>query len=129
MIILDTDVMIDLLRQYPPAVAWLESFGDEEIVMPGFVIMEVIQGCSNKVEQEQVERKLANYGRLWPSAETCDEALSTFIRFHLSHGLGIIDTIIGQTAVNLGSPLFTFNQKHYTAIPNLQIKRPYLRKL
>jgi len=37
MILLDTDVMIDLLRQYPPAVAWLDSLGDEEIVLPGYL--------------------------------------------------------------------------------------------
>ncbi len=32
MILLDTDVMIDCLRRYPPAVAWLESLREEEIV-------------------------------------------------------------------------------------------------
>ncbi len=30
MILLDTDVMIDILRQYPPAISWLESLEDEE---------------------------------------------------------------------------------------------------
>lgn len=32
MILLDTDVAIDLLRQYPPAVTWLNSLGEEEII-------------------------------------------------------------------------------------------------
>lgn len=31
MLILDTDIMVDLLRGYPPAVAWLESLGEAEI--------------------------------------------------------------------------------------------------
>jgi predicted nucleic acid-binding protein len=57
MILLDTDIMIDLLRQYPPAVAWLNSLGDEEIVLPGFVAME-LQGCDNKAEQNKVEKVL-----------------------------------------------------------------------
>lgn len=51
MIFLDTDVMIDLLRQYPPATAWLNSLGAEEIVLPGFVAMELIQVCRDKAEQ------------------------------------------------------------------------------
>lgn len=129
MVILDTDIMIDLLRQYPPAITWLESIGDEKIALPGFVVMEVIQGCSNKVEQERLERKLASYtySMLWPSAETCNIALSVFAQFHLSHGLGIMDVIIGQTAVALDSPLYTFNQKHYAAIPGLQTIQPYER--
>lgn len=61
MILLDTDVMVDLLRQYPPAVAWLDSLGEEEIVLPGFVVMELIQGCRTRAEQEKVERELGAY--------------------------------------------------------------------
>lgn len=125
MILLDTDVMIDLLRQYPPAVAWLDSLGEEEIVLPGFVLMELIQGCRNKAEQRKVERKLGAYGVVWPSPETCDEALSVFTRYHLSHRLGILDALIGQMAVALNLPLYTFNQKHYAAIPNLKTVQPY----
>jgi len=125
MILLDTDAMIDLLRQYPPAVAWLDSLDEEEIVLPGFVVMELIQGCRNKAEQEKVGRELEAYGIAWPSPETCDEALSVFSSYHLSHGLGILDALIGQMAVALSLPLYTFNQKHYEAIPNLKTVQPY----
>lgn len=93
MILLDTDVMIDLLRQYPPAVAWLESLGEEEIILPGFVVMELIQGCRNRAEQEQVEKELGAYGVVWPSPEICGAALAVFARYHLSHRLGILDTL------------------------------------
>lgn len=125
MILLDTDVMIDLLRQYPPAVAWLDSLGEEEIVLPGFVVMELIQGCRSKAEQEKVERELGAYGVAWPSPETCNEALSVFAGYHLSHGIGILDALIGQMAVALNLPLHTFNQKHYMAIPNLRTVQSY----
>ncbi|HRQ40374.1 MAG TPA: hypothetical protein PLD25_20875 [Chloroflexota bacterium] len=42
--------MIDLLRQHPPAVAWLAGLGEEGISLPGFVVMELLQGCKNKSE-------------------------------------------------------------------------------
>lgn len=125
MILLDTDVMIDVLREYPPAVEWLDSLGEEEIFLPGFVVMELIQGCRNKGEQEKVEKELGAYGMVWPLAETCDEALSVFARYHLSHGLGVLDVLIGQMAVALNLPLHTFNQKHYTAVPNLKTVQAY----
>lgn len=125
MIILDSDVMIDLLRQYPPAVAWLETLGDEEIILPGFVVMELLQGCSNKNEQEQVENVLAKFEAAWPSPETCDEAVTIFARYHLSHQVGVLDALIGQTAVALNLPLHTFNRKHYAVIPNLTVIEPY----
>jgi hypothetical protein len=126
MVMLDTDVMVDLLRQYPPAVAWLESL-EEEIILPGFVVMELIQGCRNKAEQEQVKENLTGYNVIWPSSETCDAALSVFTHFHLSHSVGILDAIIGQMAVTLGLPLYTFNQKHYATIPGLRTVQPYER--
>ena len=37
MILIDTDIMIDILRGYTPAIDWLASLSDEEILLPGFV--------------------------------------------------------------------------------------------
>jgi len=34
MILLDTDVMIDLLRQYPPAVAWFDTLDKLHTIQP-----------------------------------------------------------------------------------------------
>jgi len=34
--------------------------------------------------------------------------------------LGLLDVLIGQTAVALEVPLYTFKQKHYRFIPGLQ---------
>jgi len=45
MILLDTDVMVDLMRGYEPALTWLDSLGAETIGIPGLVAMELLQGC------------------------------------------------------------------------------------
>lgn len=127
MIMLDTDIMIDLLRKYPPAVAWLGALGEEEIILPGFVVMELLQGCQNKVEQAKFDQVLTGFEVVWPLPETCDEALSVFALYHLSHNIGVLDALIGQTAVDLNLPLHTFNRKHYSAIPRLVIVEPYNR--
>lgn len=125
MILLDTDVMIDVLREYPPAMVWLNSLGEEEITLPGFVVMELFQGCKNKAEQQKIEKELQAYDVAWPATGTCEEALSVFAQYHLSHGIGILDALIGQLAVDSKLPLHTFNQKHYSAIPNLKTIQPY----
>ncbi|MBC7293592.1 MAG: PIN domain-containing protein, partial [Thermoleophilia bacterium] len=78
MVILDTDVMIDLLRGHPPAVAWLESLGDTEVCLPGFVAMELIQGCRNRQEQRKLKKQISRYAVLWPKPEDCQTALSVF---------------------------------------------------
>lgn len=49
MILLDTDVAIDLLRGYAPAKEWFDALDeDEALSLPGFVMMELIQGCDDK---------------------------------------------------------------------------------
>ena len=128
MILLDSDVMIDLLRQYPPAVNWFNTLADDEVlILPGYVMMELIQGCKNKIEQEKLQRELAAYGVVWPAPDDCDEALTVFAEYRLSHNAGLLDTLIGQTSVALAAPLHTFNKKHYGFIPRLQTIQPYER--
>ena len=60
MILLDSDIIIDFLRKYPPAVTWLRSLEDEQIALPGYVAMELIQGCNNKIELQEIRRFIAN---------------------------------------------------------------------
>jgi len=126
-VILDTDVMVDILRGHSPALSWLTDLGNEVLGLPGFVVMELIQGCRSKREQELLERTLLAYKVLWPQEQDYDAALAIFAAFHLSSGIGVIDTIIAQTAIGLGKPLYTFNEKHYSAIHGLKTIRPYNR--
>ena len=128
MTFVDTDVMVDLLRTYPPAVKWLESLGEEELLLSGFVCAELVQGCTTKEQQDKVARFLLPHHTTWPERETCDRALRVFSDFHLSHGLGLIDALIGQMAADMNVPLNTFNTRHYECIPGLKTEQPYLRR-
>lgn len=128
MILLDSDVLIDLLRQYPPAISWFDTLPDGEVLMlSGYVMMELIQGCKNRTEQERLQRDLTAYRVIWPAPDDCDEALVVFTKYRLSHNAGLLDTLIGQTAISLAIPLHTFNKKHYHFIPRLQTIQPYER--
>ena len=125
MILLDTDVMIDILREYPPAINWLRNIEETDIMLPGFVVMELIQGCKSKIEKELLEEKLNIFEIIWPLQDSFQKALNVFSSYYLSHNLGIIDVLIGQTAIAAGIPLYTFNQKHYNIIPNIETVQPY----
>jgi hypothetical protein len=61
----------------------------------------------------------------WPTDADCTRALYDFATYHLSHHLGLLDALIGETAVGLGQPLATFNVKHYSVITTLQTIQPY----
>ncbi len=126
MILLDSDVLIDLLRKYPPAVTWFDALPEgEELLVSGYVVMELIQGCRNKVEQDRVQRQLAPHGVVWLSQADCDRALDVFATYRLSHNAGLLDVSIGQTAIALDAPLHTFNQKHYGFMPGIRTVQPY----
>jgi len=111
MILLDTDVMVDILRGYEPAKVWLESV--DEIGVPGLVAMELMQGCQNAREQRTLEKELSEYQLYWPSAEDCNRAMKTFSSHHLSANIGLLDALIAETAIGIEAKLATFNVKHF----------------
>lgn len=127
MIICDTDVMVDILRGQQSALVWLASIREETVTLPGIVMMEIIQGCRTKSEQQRMHKALKDYPLLWPSHEACNHALKHFSTYYLSHGIGILDAIIAEIAVEAGFPLHTFNQKHYLPHPLLRTIQPYTR--
>ncbi|MFB6097959.1 MAG: PIN domain-containing protein [Salinibacter sp.] len=128
MLLLDTDVMVDIMRGYDPALDWLETVPEDTIALPGFVIMELVQGCDNKEEQKLLLRETDQYRTIWPVPETCHRALKVFADVHLGHGTGLLDALIGQIAIDLNVPLHSFNEKHYAPIPDLEVNPPYDRE-
>ena len=125
--LLDTDVMIDVLRGYQPAVAWLESL-PEAPGLPGFVAMELMDGCRSKLEMIRLHRRIQPFQLYWPTQEDCDRALVDFRRNHLAHNLGILDAIIGHCVVGLAASLCTFNLKHYGGVQGLITEQPYQKE-
>lgn len=125
MILLDTDVAVDVLRGHPPAITWLQGLGTSVLGLPGLVVMELLQGCQNKGEQLRVEQFCQPHPLYWPTAADCQRAVQDYAAYHLSHNLGLLDALIGHTAVGLNEPLATFNVKHYGVLTSLQTLQPY----
>lgn len=128
MILLDTDVMIDLWRKIPPAEQWLRSVdAAQELLVPGFAAMELIQGCRDKSELHTAERLLKGFRFAWPDRPALDAAYHAYRTIHLGNAVGILDVIMAHTAIALDVPLYTFNQKHFDAVTGLKTIQPYLR--
>lgn len=126
MLVLDTDILIDIERGHPPAVAWFASLTEMPLV-PGIVIMELIQGCQNSAEVQCVNKLVAPFQIVWPTALDFSRALSSFAKHHLASGLGLLDSLIAECAVGMSAELCTFNEKHYKNIANLTISKPYTK--
>ena len=124
--LVDTDVLIDVQRGHPPALAWFGQLTALPAV-PGFVVMELVQDARNAREVRRALKLVAPLQIVWPTDADCTRALTDFSAFHLSHGLGLLDALIGSCAVGRTATLFTFNNKHYRVIPGLTTARPYRR--
>ncbi len=127
MILVDTDVLIDLLRGYPRAVLWFESLGDTPVLLCGLSALELLEGCRNRAETDRLLKLLARYRIVWPGPRDFDRVLADFAVARVDRRIGILDVLIGETAVGLGLPLHTFNVRHFRAIPGLHLVEPYAR--
>jgi predicted nucleic acid-binding protein len=122
--LLDTDVLIDVLRNRPAAVNWFAGI-TEPIAVPGFVAMELYQGCRDSREVRDVDRLLAPLDVVWPSETDCGAALAFFPARRLSHGLGLLDALIAATALGRDATLCTLNTKHFSCVSGLTTEQPY----
>lgn len=111
MIVLDTTVLIDVLRGHRPALDYLRSL-NEIPACSEITRVEVMRGIRNRerdaVEQlmrtlrwvpvdEQIARRAGALGRAW----------------RRSHALASADLVIGATAQELAAGLATSNVRHF----------------
>jgi predicted nucleic acid-binding protein len=122
--LLNTDICIDLLRKHEPTVKWFVALS-EPVAVPGLVAMELYQGCHNKAQRRDVDKLLAPLTLIWPTEDACELARSLFADLHLSIGLGLLDALIGCTALGRDAMLCTFNTKHFQGIPGLRLETPF----
>lgn len=124
--LLDTDILIDLLRRHPPAVAWFATLTEVPGV-PGLVVMELIQGCTNAADLRAVTKLVKPLRVVWPTEADCRRALADVTHYRLAHHLGALDALIGACTIGLGATLCTFNVKHYQVMVGLATEQPYTR--
>src|SRR5947199_393386 len=122
--LVDTDVLIDVQRGHPPALAWFASVTTLPGI-PDFVVMELVQDARNE-EVRQALKLVAPLRVVWPTEVDCARA-SDFVSYHLSRGLGLLDALIAACAIGLSATLYTFNAKHYHIVPGLKLAQPYTR--
>lgn len=122
--LLDTSILVDLLRGHKPARDWIDSVPAVARSISVITAAELLAGCRNRTEQRAVERELDLYVMIWLAEDTSEMALAWYKRFRLSHGVGFLDCLIAATAARHGLHLATLNLKHFP-FPDLELERPY----
>lgn len=119
--------MIDLQHQRPATIAWYASMPPGTLALPGHALMELYQDAQNTQQTLVIDRLTIPFPIVWPTDVECLQAVRNYRLLHLSHGIGLIDTLIAATALSLHAPLCTFNVKHFRHIPGLVTEQPYTR--
>ncbi len=127
MYLVDTSIMVDLLRGGEQAIDWFEGLGDEEIGLPGIVVLELLQGCRSKTEVRRLHTRLVKeFSILWPTRDDMQRSIDHYVKLMPESGIEIMDFLIGELATGLGVPIFTLNTKHFEPIPGVEVRRPYV---
>jgi predicted nucleic acid-binding protein len=89
--------------------------------------MELLMGCRNQSDQQQVQKFMTQFAILWPDASEFARAYDLMAAHRLSSGPGIPDCLIAAMALSRNATLYTFNLKHFQKIPELDVREPYVR--
>jgi predicted nucleic acid-binding protein len=120
--LIDTDILIDAGRGVAEAINCLRDVQQNSALAVSVVTqMELIVGCRNKLELRKTEKFLQQFQVVKIDAAISDNAVDLLRKYRLSHGLLIADGFIAATAIVLGWPLITKNQKDYQFIQGLAL--------
>jgi predicted nucleic acid-binding protein len=122
--LVDTSVVVDILRAYPPAVAWLNAQTDN-IGITHFGWYEVIEGCPNKQKQKAAIRVLERFELELINDDDIEWATTALLKHYLKGNVDAFDCLIAATAHRLHIPLYTRNLKHFTPLLGGLAQKPY----
>lgn len=121
--LLDTAIVVDLLRGYPPAVSWLER--RPPLGLSPIVWLEILDGVTNRKDQERAVKLLGHFLRIEVLSLDFDWAIRQALALRLSHNVDMMDCLIAASAHRLEVPLFTRNLKHFQPMIGPLAQKPY----
>ena len=123
-ILVDTDILVDFLRGYGKAVAFINRHS-ARIVLSSIVVAELYSGVKGNAEEAALDSFISLF-RVLPVTGKIAKTGGLYKRdYGKSHGVGLAGTILAATAEAEDADLKTFNAKHY---PMLKGIRPAYKK-
>ncbi len=127
-LLFDTSVFICHLRgEDPRCTDYVERVGTAEL--SGFAslltVSELYAGEKVGEREEQViDQLLLPFQLVSPDSEVAAMAGRFVRQWRRSHGLGLVDALIGATALAIEVPVLTLNTKHFKCISGLVVMDP-----
>ncbi|MFW5803235.1 MAG: type II toxin-antitoxin system VapC family toxin [Verrucomicrobiota bacterium] len=124
-ILLDTNILIDYLRDHSQAVKYLEA-SSELMSISALTVAELHAGARNDTEKQKLREFTTAFEVIPADAAICEIGGDFRTTYALSHGIDLIDGLIAATSVVCDVPLVTLNKKHFPMLGNVIV--PYRRR-
>lgn len=120
----DTAVLVDVIRGYPPAMQWLTT-RTNTLRVCNHAYMEIIAGATNKSDQKYAIMILKQFELVFITQADMKWAIQQQLKYSLSNGVGLIDCLIASPCARLEVPLYTRNLKHFAPLLSDLAISPY----
>jgi predicted nucleic acid-binding protein len=115
--------LVDLVRKHPPALTWIAS--QEQPGVCSIVWLEMLLGAQNKQDQQKALKLLQSFEKMDVEIVDMDWAITSLLKYGLSHNVGALDCLIASVSHRLQMPLYTRNLKHFTPLIGPLAQSPY----
>ena len=124
MILCDTDIFIEALKNNPQAIDSLRNIGFENIALSAITVMELYFGAVNKREITKIKNRLQRLRIVQIDHEICEASMDLVERYAKSHSLHIPGALIAATAICQQMELLTYNVKDFKFIKDINLYYP-----
>lgn len=118
-IILDTNILIEILKNNQSAIKSVEQFDIHFI--SDITKMELFYGARNKQELEKLNKFSELFEIIPVDKNISKKATKLVYQYAKSHSLNIPDALIASTSLESKIKLFTYNLKDFKYIDNIEL--------
>jgi predicted nucleic acid-binding protein len=122
--VVDSDVLIDYLRDQPQAVAFLEG-SEQPLAMSVITAAELYTGVRDGEERQQLDTFIGAFTVLPLDRQPAQRAGLWRRQYGPSHGTGLADALIAASVAAAGATLVTLNRRHVPMLADVLV--PYAK--
>ena len=120
MIVLDTNVFIEILKGNKETIKKVEGF-TETLCISSISVMELYYGAPNKLELNKLEKFVSLFNIIHLNENISKSSTKLIKLYAKSHSLDIPDSLIASTVLENDAVLLTYNLKDFKYIEGLRL--------
>jgi predicted nucleic acid-binding protein len=119
-IVVDTDIIVDVLRKFEPTIKLLEKLVDEhELLISGITESEIFAG--KDMQHPEKRRKVINFLEKFKKVNPDNQILKKAGEFRRKYNISLLDCIVAATTFMNKAKLLTKNIKDFETMEEISL--------